>query len=162
MSMAPRRHWRNALLAAGLVTGGALLLPARPAAQAPAPFPGMLDEHPRIQYAQRPTTDRVAALNQALADKTRTLAHDARTGYLVSVLEALGNLTAVPGPASGPVIVSNHEFIYVKDAVYHRLGDILTGAVSGPTYTQLSASDRRAIIEILRDTKTGLPAAWGA
>ena len=58
--------------------------------QLPAPFPGMLDEHPRIQYAQRAPSDRIAALNRALADTRRALRHDARTGYLVPVLDALG------------------------------------------------------------------------
>ena len=32
-----------------------------------APWVGVLEEHPAIQYASRPTTDRVAKLNQSLA-----------------------------------------------------------------------------------------------
>ena len=51
---------------------------------------GVLDEHPSIQYASRPTKDRVATLNQALAERERSLQRDARTGYLLPVLEALG------------------------------------------------------------------------
>jgi hypothetical protein len=50
---------------------------------------GVLDEHPSIQYAARPVTDRVAKLNTALAENRRTLTRDPRTGYLRSVLEAL-------------------------------------------------------------------------
>lgn len=50
---------------------------------------GMLDEHPAIQYASRPTTDRVATLSEALAAGTRSLARDDRTGYLPATLEAL-------------------------------------------------------------------------
>ena len=51
---------------------------------------GVLDEHPAIQYANRPTSDRVARLNQALAHGGRSLQRDDRTGYLRPVLEALG------------------------------------------------------------------------
>src|SRR5436190_23809469 len=58
--------------------------------QSGPPWPGVLDEHPSIQYAVRPTTDRVAALNLALAGGQRPLQRDGQTGYLRSVLEALG------------------------------------------------------------------------
>src|SRR5260221_9524389 len=51
---------------------------------------GVLDEHPAIQYATRPTTDRVARLNQTLAQGGPSLRRDDRTGYLRAVLEALG------------------------------------------------------------------------
>ena len=37
------------------------------------------------------------------------------------------------------------------------LGD-LSGAVSSGDYSKLAAADRRAIVEILRDTKPGIPA----
>src|SRR4029450_9140590 len=49
----------------------------------------VLDEHPAIQYATRPTTDRVAKLEEALAGNTRALQRDERTGYLRSLLKAL-------------------------------------------------------------------------
>jgi hypothetical protein len=51
---------------------------------------GVLDQHPGIQYASRPPTDRIAKLNQALADGSRRLQRDNRTGYLRSTLDALG------------------------------------------------------------------------
>ena len=41
-----------------------------------------------------------------------------------------------------------------KDAIYARLAAVLTGKVSDARYRHLSASDRQAILEILRDTKT--------
>ena len=44
------------------------------------------------------------------------------------------------------------------EAVYARMWDVLSGAVTEPRYEQLSREDRRAIVEILRDTKTNLPA----
>src|SRR5688572_28200309 len=55
--------------------------------EAPA---GMLDEHPAIQYATRPTRDRVSLLNQAIAKGTTALAFQEQGGYLNSVLDALG------------------------------------------------------------------------
>ena len=44
-----------------------------------------------------------------------------------------------------------------KQAVYRRLYDALTGKVEGG---RLSAEDRRAILEIVRDTKPNLPSYW--
>lgn len=44
-----------------------------------------------------------------------------------------------------------------KDAVYARLWQVLSGQDRAPKYSKLSADDRRAIIEILRDTKPDLP-----
>ncbi|HEX3748110.1 MAG TPA: hypothetical protein VHW09_29475 [Bryobacteraceae bacterium] len=43
-----------------------------------------------------------------------------------------------------------------KQAVYRRLHDMLTGNAE----PHLSAEDRRAILEIVRDTKPGLPGYW--
>jgi len=42
----------------------------------------------------------------------------------------------------------------VHDAVYLRLADVLTGRVRDAKYHRLSASDRQAVLEILRDTKS--------
>src|SRR5688572_24578597 len=46
--------------------------------------------------------------------------------------------------------------------VYERLWKILSGAVTDGDYSKLSLADRRAIIEILRETKSGLPAYFTA
>jgi hypothetical protein len=43
-----------------------------------------------------------------------------------------------------------------KDALYRRLYDVLAGKETGPRYARFSAMDRRAILEILRDTKPNL------
>jgi hypothetical protein len=51
---------------------------------------GVLDEHPAIQYAVQPTTDRIAKLNQALMHEGQSLERDPRTGYLLPLLAALG------------------------------------------------------------------------
>jgi hypothetical protein len=44
-----------------------------------------------------------------------------------------------------------------KDAAYRRLWQILSGEEKTPRYAHLSAADRQAIVEILRDTKKELP-----
>ncbi|MGB7220067.1 MAG: hypothetical protein WBD07_14815 [Vicinamibacterales bacterium] len=43
------------------------------------------------------------------------------------------------------------------DAVYRRMWEILSGQERGSRYLRLPLADRRAIVEILRDTKKGLP-----
>ena len=47
-----------------------------------------------------------------------------------------------------------------KDAVYQRLWQVLNGHATDARYSALSADDRTAIIEILRDTKKDLPSYW--
>jgi len=48
----------------------------------------------------------------------------------------------------------------VRDAIYRRLDDILAGHEAGAKYARLSEADRRAIVEILRDTLHDLPAGF--
>lgn len=57
----------------------------------------------------------------------------------------------------------------VKSVVYRRMHDVLTGKDPGPIETStnedfahLSADDRHAILEILRETKEGLPSYWAS
>src|SRR5207302_2080468 len=47
-----------------------------------------------------------------------------------------------------------------RDRVYKRLYDVLTGQVQTGRLAQMSAEDRRAVLEIVRDTKPGLPPYW--
>ena len=47
-----------------------------------------------------------------------------------------------------------------KTAVYQRLWEVLTGRDTAKRYSVLSAADRAAIIDILRETKKDLPAYW--
>ena len=49
-----------------------------------------------------------------------------------------------------------------KAAVYQRMWGVLNGKVADERYSVLSAADRTAIIEILRDTKQDLPEYWAA
>jgi hypothetical protein len=45
----------------------------------------------------------------------------------------------------------------LKDAIYERMWQILSGQEKTVKYGRLSLADRRAIVEILRETKTALP-----
>jgi len=47
-----------------------------------------------------------------------------------------------------------------KAAVYQRLWEVLSGRDTAKRYNALSAADRAAVIDILRDTKKDLPAYW--
>ena len=48
----------------------------------------------------------------------------------------------------------------VKEVVYRKLHDVLTGRDQSATFKHLSADDRKAILEILLDTKSDLPKSW--
>ncbi|HXS95172.1 MAG TPA: hypothetical protein VN736_11240 [Candidatus Limnocylindrales bacterium] len=48
----------------------------------------------------------------------------------------------------------------VKDRFYHRLLEVLNGTDQTPVYSRLTAADRKAIYEILLDTKMDLPSYW--
>jgi hypothetical protein len=50
----------------------------------------------------------------------------------------------------------------VRDYVWRRLWEVLSGGDSDADFAHLSNGDRRAILEILRDTKPGLPDFWRA
>ena len=80
---------RGRFVACTALLGTAIVAGASTADQARDLWPGVLHEHPRIQYAARPTTDRVAKLSLALARGERSLTLDPRTGYLRSALDAL-------------------------------------------------------------------------
>ncbi len=48
----------------------------------------------------------------------------------------------------------------VKDYVLWRTYDVLTGKDTSDAFAHLSAADRKAILEILRETKPNLPSYW--
>jgi len=48
-----------------------------------------------------------------------------------------------------------------KAPVYRRMWEVLSGTERGERYRTLSREDRRAVVEILRDTKADLPAYFG-
>ena len=49
---------------------------------------------------------------------------------------------------------------FVRERVYQRLYDVLSGKDQSKPFARLSAEDRAATLEIVRETKTGLPAYW--
>jgi hypothetical protein len=66
--------------------------------------------------------------------------------YPLSYLVYSDDFDTLPEPARG--------------YVYGRLLEILSGEDDDEDFKQLSAADRRAILEILLETKPGLPVAW--
>src|SRR5262245_6217544 len=108
VTMRPARF--AGLAVASVVVTAAIVDVALVSGRQQAPWVGVLEEHPAIQYARRPTTDRVAKLNQSLAQPRqraegaaadlsrqsvegaaaeRSFHRDERTGHLMSVLDAL-------------------------------------------------------------------------
>jgi hypothetical protein len=47
-----------------------------------------------------------------------------------------------------------------KQRVYRRLWDVLSGTDTAKEFAHLSAEDRKAIVEIVRETKADVPAYW--
>jgi hypothetical protein len=47
-----------------------------------------------------------------------------------------------------------------RDRIYRRLWEILSGQDQSKPYAALTAADRKAVLEILGDTKPGLPPYW--
>ena len=47
-----------------------------------------------------------------------------------------------------------------KEYIYRRLFEVLSGHDQSPEFNALSQDDRRAILEILVDTKSNLPPEW--
>ena len=133
------RHSAHRLLA----TTAALFVTAGiwAAGQSRQPWHGVLDEHPLIQYASRPTTDRIAALTQSIADGKTTLEPDTKTGYLLPVLRALGisvqsqilvfSKTGVQAAFTGP---KNPRALYFDESV-------VVGYIPGAPILEIAAQD---------------------
>ena len=49
---------------------------------------------------------------------------------------------------------------WARERVYQKLYDVLTGKNAGERFARISTADRRAVLEIVRDTKSGLPGYW--
>jgi hypothetical protein len=47
--------------------------------------------------------------------------------------------------------------VQARDAIFRRLWDVLSARETGSRYARLSLADRRAVVDILRDTKHNLP-----
>jgi hypothetical protein len=48
----------------------------------------------------------------------------------------------------------------VRERVLARLHDVLTGKDASPMYDSLRPAEREALLQIVRDTKSNLPAGW--
>jgi hypothetical protein len=109
--------------------------------QQPVPFAGVLDEHPAIQYAQRPTRERVGALARAMADGQTRLTYREGSGYLQSVLDALRiaadsqllvfSKTGVQRASTSP---HNPRALYFDDSV-------VVGFIPGAPLLEIAAHD---------------------
>jgi len=49
---------------------------------------------------------------------------------------------------------------WARDRIYQKLYDVLTNKNTSARFAPISADDRRNVLEIVRETKTGLPAYW--
>jgi hypothetical protein len=49
---------------------------------------------------------------------------------------------------------------WVRERVYRKLYDVLTNKDTSERYQKISAADRQAVLEILRETKPNLPDYW--
>ena len=138
--------------------GLAITTSALTAGQKPEPWAGVLDEHPNIQYAIRPTTDRVAKLNQALTGGTRSLRRDARTGYLLPVLEVLGV------PAESQLLVFSKTGVqraytspYSPRAIFFD-ESVVVAYVPGAPVIELAAHDpQQGVVFYTLDQAAGAP-----
>jgi hypothetical protein len=109
--------------------------------QVKEPFPGILDEHPAIRYAERPARDRVARLSSAIAQGTAALSYERSGGYLHSLLRALDispdsqllvfSKTGVQRAATSP---RNPRALYFNDRA-------VVGYIPGARYIEIAAQD---------------------
>lgn len=147
------RSMRVALLSAFVVWAAAALFaidggarqtagstsPASP--QKRVPYPGVLDEHPVIQYALRPVHDRVARLSGSLTAGQVTLPKRADSGYLRAVLDALSvpvqsqllvfSKTGIQGAVTGP---DNPRALFFNQSV-------VVGYIAGARYLEIASHD---------------------
>lgn len=104
-------------------------------------FPGVLDEHPAIDYARRPTRNRVAKLAARIGSGAVRLEHRGGGGYLGSILEALDispasqllvfSRTGLQRDLTGP---STPRALYFDDSV-------IVGFVPQARYLEIAAQD---------------------
>jgi hypothetical protein len=135
----------HAIAWAALVLLGALGFAAAPDQQSgamqKAPFAGILDEHPAIQYATTPTRDPVASLNRALANDAIRFDYRERGGYLDAVLSALDvspesqllvfSKTGIQRASTGP---QTPRALYFNDAV-------VVGYIPGARFIEIASQD---------------------
>lgn len=134
--------------------------PPQPVPAAPTAFTGVLDEHPAIQYADRPTEDRVAALRQTIQSGSAALGFEPQLGFLRAVLDALSipaesqvlvfSKTGVQRAATSP---RTPRAIYFDDSV-------VVGYIPGARFLELAAHDPQqgVVFYTLDQVATATPA----
>jgi hypothetical protein len=105
------------------------------------PFVGVLDEHPAIRYAHRPTTEPVAQLAARIARGETTLEYALPAGYLNAVLRALDispesqlllfSKTALQRAHTSP---KNPRALYYNDSV-------VVGYIPGARHLEIASHD---------------------
>ena len=71
------------------------------------------------------------------------------------------NLTLEVGMRSAEVVDAvRTQVAPVRERVYKRVYEVLTGKDNNSKFATLSAADRQSILEIVRDTKPNLPQYW--
>jgi hypothetical protein len=106
---------------------------------------------------EAPLADRVAGTS-GFDQKFAALGPTDRRGRSLRQLDLTTRLLRYP--CSYMIYAESFEALpsEARDAIYHRLWQVLSGREQSARYARLAAADRRAITEILRDTKTNLPA----
>src|SRR5262245_45046170 len=131
---------------AAVAVGGRLVADqarqTEPRQAAVTPYPGVLDEHPAIQYAKRPTHDSVTRLSEAIASGRASLTFRQDSGYFRSVLEALKvplesqvlvfSKTGIQGGVTGP---ANPRALYYSPSV-------VVGYIAGARFLEIASHDR--------------------
>ena len=154
------KSWTGPVAAGACVLAVAIAGSAALSGQkADEPWGGVLDEHPRIAYASRPTTDRVAALNQALAAGSRSLRREPQSGYLASVLDALGV------PVESQLLVFSktgvqraHTGPHTPRAIFYNLS-VVVAHVPGAPFLELAAQDpQQGVVFYTLDQSAASPA----
>jgi hypothetical protein len=118
---------------------------------------------PLVQYmlfsGEAPLTDRVQGASDFAKEFAAQGPRDG-TGRSLRDFDLTTRLFAYP--CSYLIYSESFEALpgAAKDYVLHRLWDVLSGKDQSKPFAHLSASDRRAILEILRATKKNLPAYW--
>ena len=151
----------TALLILAITSLGVVDAISRPGTRQPAsvqPFAGILDEHPAIQYASRPTRDRISTLVREIAEGRTTLAFDDRSGYLPSVVSALGlsfesqllvfSKTGIQSAVTSP---QNPRAIYFDESV-------VVGFIPGARALELAAHDPEQGVVFFTIDQTATPA----
>src|SRR5688500_14450360 len=128
------------LAAAAVVSVIALTLAS---AQSRSMFPGMLDQHPAIDYRTSALTDPITALQRTLTAGSASLEFDGRLGFLRSLLATLNvpvesqillfSKTGIQHPFTNP---ENPRALYFNDRV-------VVGYIPGAPMLEVASHDPR-------------------